>query len=188
MSSIKEVIGYLYKLKSPILVICDLYGVKGYVKTKDVIALMNLGFEDSKSIVSESKIYELSHIFEENLDGVFSFPILYIEDMSIDFMSKKELTFLSSKETSLLDLDFESIVRNLPLPLGITDRFNRIMWVNLGFLNLFSLSEEDLMGQEITTLFTRVDNGIIVKGKKYRLVISEIIAFDVKVKVFIFIL
>lgn len=182
IQSIKEIINYLYKFKSSFLLISDENEIKGFVSTKEIISLMNSGIDNPEAILHEIPITPLSSIKREDLESFKNFVILFFPSKNIDLLSQRELLYLITGEIKLMEINFQSIIKNLPIPLVITDRYNKILWLNTAFLDLFYLEEEELIGKDITLLIT--SQTPTLKDKKYNLVISEIIAYDLKVKVF----
>lgn len=185
LKTIKDVIHYLYKFKSPILIISGLESFQGYVRTKDVVSLMNLGFEDVLSIYRELKLEPMSSIFNEDLKNNNVIPTILTHDNSIDLVSKKELEYIISNDPTLFEFNFESILKNLPLPIIITDRFNRIVWLNIAFTRELFLSYDDLIGKSITPFLDSGKTSISIGNRNFRVIYSELIAMDVKVNVYI---
>lgn len=186
MRSIKEVINYLYRFKSPILILSDKHEIKGYVKTKDIVVLMNLGFETTESIKNEVKLWDISLIHKENIETTEAFPTLNLSDNNIDLISKRELKYLTTGDPSSLSLDFEILLRNLPIPVAIADRFSKILWANLQFLKLFNMSEEEIIGKDVSLFLPKPDS-IHLDNKNFKILLSEMIVYDVKIKSFLLI-
>ncbi|MCS7299124.1 MAG: PAS domain-containing protein [Spirochaetia bacterium] len=187
VKTIKDVIHYLYRFKSPILIISNLDGFQGYVRTKDVVSLMNLGVEDVLSIYKELKLEPISNIFSENLNDNNVIPVILTYDNTIDLVSKKELKYITSDDPTLLEINFESILKNLPLPIIITDRFNRIVWLNLASTRELSLSYDDLVGKSILPFLDSGKASISIRNRNFRVIHSELIAVDVKVNIYMLI-
>lgn len=187
--AIKDVIHYLYKFRSPVLIVSNLDSFQGYVRTKDVVSLMNLGVEDVLSIYKELKLEPISNIFSENLDDSNVIPVIltYDNTIDIDLVSKRELKYITNDDPTLLEINFESILKNLPLPIIITDRFNRIIWLNLASTRELSLSYDDLVGKSILPFLDSGKVSISIRSKSFRVIHSELIAVDVKVNVYVLI-
>ncbi|MFN4245583.1 MAG: PAS domain-containing protein [Brevinematia bacterium] len=180
MITIKEVINYLYRLKSSILLLENESEMIGYTRTKDIIALMNLGIDDPSKILNETKVYNISSLNQNEIENEL-FPILNFSNFSIDVISKKELKYIQSNDISGLEINFESILKNLPIPIAILDRFNRLIWLNLSFIEVLSLQESEVIGKNIMPLLPLKIQKVGKKNSK--IVQSQMIAFDIKVKV-----
>ncbi|MEN2997868.1 MAG: PAS domain-containing protein [Brevinematia bacterium] len=185
--TIKDVINYLYRFKSPILLIGDTTSLKGYVNTREIITLMNVGFDEVESIPREAKVNDILSLPKDDVKNSETFPILNLQNNSIDLISRKELFYFIDKDLSHLEIDFEILLRNLPLPIVITDRFNNIVWINLKFLELTDLNDEEIIGRNVNLLFQGEKKKTVIKGKEYTVVLSEIIVYDIKVKTFVFV-
>lgn len=183
IQSIKEIINYLYRFKSSFLLVIYENEIKGFVDTKDIISLMNSGIDTPESILYETKIKPISSITNEEIKNNKVFILLSFPSKNIDLISQNEMNYLITGEISNLKINFESVMKNLPIPIAITDRTNKIIWVNTSFLDLFQLEEEEIIGKDIT-IFIPSSNPVII-GRRYKIVSSEIIAYDVKVKLFI---
>lgn len=183
VQTIKEIINYLYKFKSPLLIISDENEIKGFVNTKEIISLMNAGIDSPEAILQEIPILPLSSIRKEDIENNKTFMILSFPTKNIDLIVQRELIYLINGEPKLLEINFESIMKSLPIPSVITDRFNKILWLNTAFQELFHLEEEETIGKDITLIIN--SHSFTLQGKKYKLLASEIIAYDIKVKVFL---
>ena len=182
--TVKDIINYLYRFRSPILILEDESKIIGYTKTKDIIALMNLGIDDPSKIPIETKILNISSINTKEIENHSIFPILNIPNLNIDIISRKELEYLKTNDISTLEINFEAVLRNLPIPILITDRFGKTIWANLNFIEFFSLPEEEIIGKNVLPAIPLKLQKSPNK-KSFKIIQSEMIAFDIKVKVII---
>lgn len=180
IKSLKELIGFLYKFSSSYLVLSDKSSLLGYVRTEDILTLMNIGIDDVDKILTELKLKELSQIFNEKFSQS-NLPLLILPQKDIDLISVDELKYFIKNES--LKMNFETIVINFPLPVVITDRFGNIVFVNSKFCEIFGLDKESFLGIDLRNVIDVDKNRTIIKSKAYTLVSSTIIAFNVKVVV-----
>ncbi|MCX8029812.1 MAG: hypothetical protein N2712_07465 [Brevinematales bacterium] len=184
LKTIKDIIHYLYKFKSPFLIISNSKSILGFVRTRDVTSLMNIGIENPHSIIEEIKIQPIQDILKEEINNSNTFPVYITHDNSIDLISINELNYFIQGDINL-PINFEVILKNLPIPIIITDRFNKILWINFACLEHIKLDETDLLGKNIEPLIDFEKMEFSVAGKTLNISKSQIIAIDIKLNVYI---
>ncbi|MGB9621706.1 MAG: PAS domain S-box protein [Brevinematia bacterium] len=182
LQDLKDIVGFLYRFSSPFLIVSDGFSLLGYVRTEEILTLMNIGIEGIDKIVTELKLRNLNDIFnEDSLKD--SLPMLILPQKDIDLISLDELKHFVRNEE--LKLNFETILINFPLPVIITDRFGNVIFVNSKLCDVFGVEKENFLGLSIDIFMDSSKKKVSIKDKSYNLLKSSIIAFNIKANIFV---
>jgi PAS domain-containing protein len=182
LSSLHDVINYLFRYSSELLLISDKGTLVGFIETPEVIALSNI--YSSLSDISKNDIKDLKGIKNSKLEGKM-YPLLDIYDFSIDFISKNELMYIIGE--SDLNINFEAVLKNFSLPVVITDRFGKVIFANLKFLEMLQIYEEEIFGVDLSAIVNINRRLTKLKGREFTVDKKPMIVGDIKINVIILI-
>jgi PAS domain-containing protein len=178
VSSLHDVINYLFRYSSEFLLISRKGTLTGFIETPEVIALSNI--YSSISEIEEKDIKDIRKLKNSKFEGKI-FPLLDIHDSSIDFISRNELLYLTGN--SDLDINFEAVLKNFPLPVLISDRFGKIVFANLKFLEVMKVYEEEIISIDANLIIPSPKNKTKIKGKDFFVNKKTMIVGDIKINV-----
>ncbi len=182
VSSLHDVINYLFRYSSDFLLVSQKGALIGFIETPEVIALSNI--YSSISEIEEKDIKDIKKLKNSKFEGKI-FPLLDIHDFSIDFISRNELLYLTGN--SDLNINFEAVLKNFPLPVLISDRFGKIVFANLKFLEIMKVYEEEILGIDTNLIVPSSSSKAKVKGKDFLVNKKTMIVGDIKINVIILI-